>query len=443
VDIRENSSENNSLYRPEAVPNHTDEIVPKEPKEVEDTGIHRDDLEDLVLRTACTVRGFTIEWVAKQVGLPLRIVNGIVERLQAVAAVEIVGQAGTLSFKMRVTEQGRRRGAEAMRASGYLGPAPVTVEDYSTMLEAQLARMPQIEQEEVSKAIDELVLPPNVVEVAGLARSSGRSLFLWGPPGNGKTSIGHLVHNAVKGDLWIPYCLGVGRNIIKLFDPQCHQVVEDGSNSNNGLRFDRRWVKIRRPFVVVAGELRIEALDLAFHPVLRYYEAPMHLKANGGTFLIDDFGCQRADPLEILHRWVLPLERHVDYLTLQTGQQVPVPFKQMLILSTNLDPEEIMDAAFLRRMGYRLYLGYMSPDQYAQIFKRYAAGLGLTVPEGMLERLFSRYSEEGRPLRGSEPRDLIERCRDICNYRNQSIHISEDLLNTAWRGYFGEKGVVR
>ncbi len=443
MDIRENSSENNSLFRPEAVPNDTEDIVPKEPRELEDTGISREDLEDLVLKVVYTVRGFTIDWVAKQVGLPLRLVNDLVEELQDSAAVEIVGQAGTMSFKMRVTDLGRKRAAEAMRASGYVGPAPVTVEDYSKMLEAQLARMPKTEPEEVSKAIDELVLPPNIVEVAGLARSSGRSLFLWGPPGNGKTSVGHLIHNAIKGDLWIPYCLGVGHSVIKFFDPQCHQVVENGSDSGNGQRFDRRWVRIRRPFVVVGGELRIESLDLAFHPVLRYYEAPMHLKANGGTFLIDDFGCQRADPQEILHRWVLPLERHIDYLTLRTGQQVPVPFKQMLILSTNLDPEKIMDAAFLRRMGYRLYLGYPSPDQYAQIFKRYAAGLELTVPEGMLERLFSRYSEEGRPLRGSEPRDLIERCRDICNYRNQSIFLSEEILNTAWRGYFGEKGVVR
>jgi len=196
VDIRENSSENNSLYRPEAVPHHADEIVPKEPKELEDTGIPREDLEDLVLRTVCTVRGFTVDWVAKQVGLPLRIVNGLVEQLQNVASVEIVGQAGTLSFKMRVTEQGRRRGAEAMRASGYLGPAPVTVEDYSRMLEAQLAKMPKIEPDEVSKAIDELVLPPNAVEVAGLARkvTFGFHTALE----SGATSSSFLIHSVIR-----------------------------------------------------------------------------------------------------------------------------------------------------------------------------------------------------------------------------------------------------
>jgi predicted ATPase with chaperone activity len=366
-----------------------------------------------------------------------------VDRIKVDKAVEVIGQSGTLSFKMRVTDHGRHRASEALKASGYLGPAPVSIEAYTKVLERQLGHLPPVSRERVAEVVDDLVLPPHVVEIAGLARSSGRSLFLWGPPGNGKTSVGHLIHSAVEGHLWIPYCISVGGAIIKFYDPQCHELADDEPPADQRGPFDRRWVLIQRPFVVVGGELTVEALDLALHPILRYYEAPLHLKANGGTFLIDDFGCQRSEPQELLNRWVLPLERHIDYLTLRTGRQVPVPFKQMLILSTNLDPEKVMDAAFLRRMGYRLYLGYVSREQYETIFKRYAAKRGLEVSVGLLENLFEWYRNEERPLRGCEPRDLIERARDICAYRGLSPQLNDEIIETAWRGYFGERGPAR
>jgi predicted ATPase with chaperone activity len=324
-----------------------------------------------------------------------------------------------------------------MKSTGYIGPAPVSLEAYTEMLHLQLAQLPKASPAQVAEAIEELVLPEHVVEIAGLARSSGRSLFLYGPPGNGKTSLGHLVHDAVEGDLWIPHSIGIGSSIIKFYDPQCHELSDTDLKSDQARRIDRRWVCVRRPFVVVGGELTIEALDLMYQPSLRYYEAPLHMKANGGTFLIDDFGCQRAQPQELLNRWVLPLERHVDFLTLGTGQKVPIPFRQMLILSTNLDPDKVMDAAFLRRMGYRLHLGYASPEQYTQIFKRYAGKHNVAVPGGLIELLLERYQTENRPLRSCEPRDLIERARDICGYRNQPFQLNEEILHTAWQGYFG------
>ena len=178
-------------------------------------------------------------------------------------------------------------------------------------------------------------------------------------------------------------------------------------------------------------------MDLAYHPDLHYYEAPLHLKANGGTLLIDDFGLQRADPHEILSRWVFPLEMKLDYLTLQTGRKLAVPFRQMLILSTNLNPDKVMTAAFLRRMGYRLYLGFASPEQYAEIFRRYAASANVPIPDGLIDKLLERYRAENRPLRSCEPRDLISRARDICEYRNEPLHLNDEILDTSWRGYFG------
>jgi len=412
-------------------------IAPPAPKDLSDTGVSPADLVDLTLRTIYSVRDFTIEWLANTMCLPLGLVNELVEQLRKEKAVEAIGQSGTLSYRMAVTDQGRRRAVEATKATGYIGPAPVPLEAYTEMLELQLAQMPEVSPDRVVQAIEDLVLPGHVVEVVGLARSSGRSLFLYGPPGNGKTTVGHLVHNAVEGNLWIPYCIGVGSAIIQFYDPQCHHPVDIGPSSEEARQLDRRWVCVRRPFIVVGGELTIEALDLAYQPVLRYYEAPLHLKANGGTFLIDDFGNQRAEPHELLSRWVFPLESKLDYLTLQTGQKFPVPFRQMLILSTNFDPDKVMDAAFLRRMGYRLYLGYASPEQYAQIFRRYAEKLNVAVPEGLIERVLNRYQTENRPLRSCEPRDLIERARDICKYRGQQLLLNDEILRTAWRGYFG------
>lgn len=412
-------------------------LAPRAPKDLNDTGFSLPALLDLTLRIIYSVRDFTIEWLAKEMCLPTRLVSELIEQLRVDKAVEVLGQSGTVSYRMTVTDHGRNRAADAMKVSGYIGPAPVTLEAYTEMLDLQLARLPKVTPERTAEAIEELVLPASAVEIVGLARSSGRSLFLWGPAGNGKTSLGHLVHNAVEGNLWIPYSIGVGGSIIKFYDPQCHEIADTDPKLDSVRQIDARWVRVKRPFIVVGGELTIEALDLSYQSVLRYYEAPLHVKANGGTFLIDDFGCQRAKPQELLNRWVLPLERELDFLTLETGQKFPVPFRQMLILSTNLDPEKVMDAAFLRRMGYRLYLGYASREQYLQIFRRYAENLNVAVPDGLIDRLLERYQSENRPLRSCEPRDLIERARDICAYRSQPLQLNDEILETAWHGYFG------
>jgi predicted ATPase with chaperone activity len=199
---------------------------------------------------------------------------------------------------------------------------------------------------------------------------------------------------------------------------------------------------VERPFVVVGGELTIDDLELRYSPALGYYEAPVHLKANGGTFLLDDLGCQRVDSQELLKRWIIPLEHDVDYMTLQTGQKLQVPFRQLLVISTNLDPDLVMEPAILRRMGYRLHLNYPSVEQYAAIFQRYADRRDLAVPDGLLEMLMQRYQREERPLRCCDPRDLIERVRDICRFHRRKALLSDELVNLDWKGYFGESAEV-
>jgi hypothetical protein len=297
--------------------------------------------------------------------------------------------------------------------------------------------MPKIPPERVAEALSGLVLPREVAQLAGLAISSGRSLFLFGPPGNGKSSLGRALHDALTGELWVPHCIEIEGSVIRLFDPHCHQPIEVGEEHR--WTTDQRWVKIRRPFIVAGGEMTIDTLDLTYIPSLRSYEAPLHLKANGGTFLIDDFGRQRVDPHQLLNRWIIPLEHRIDYLTLRTGQKIQVPLNQMLIIATNLDLEAVTDPAFLRRMGYRLFLDKPSPELYARIFEQYADRRDIAVQPGLVERLIERYGTEGRELRCCEPRDLIERCREICDYDGRPAELEEEVLNTTWTGYFGNK----
>jgi hypothetical protein len=409
--------------------------APRAPTKIEDTGVSRAVLGELVLKTAYTALQFTTEWAARQVHLPQPLVGELLEQFRADRLLEVLGEAGPFGYRYTVSERGRERAARLFEVSGYVGPAPVSLGEYTTLLEWQLARTPPISPAQVRAVLSGLVLPSQTEHLAGLAASSGRSLFLSGPPGNGKTTLGRLLHGALQGHLWVPHSIGIDSNIIRVFDPQVHHPVP--LEAEQPWLLDRRWVRVSRPLVVVGGEATIDSFDLGYSPALRYYEAPLHLKANGGTFLIDDFGRQRVEPHELLNRWIIPLEHRIDYLSLRGGQKIQVPFRPMLIIATNLNPQDVTDPAFLRRMGYRLQLAPPTPEQYATIFRRYAAQSGLDVRPGVIEHLLDRYREQGREQRCCEPRDLIERVRDLCRFRGEPIELSEQLLDVAWLGYFG------
>jgi hypothetical protein len=414
-------------------------LAPEVPAILGDAAVAPEVIRDLVLKTAYVVTNFTTEWAVGRLRLPVHIVAAMLEEMKRDRLVEVLGTSGAFGYRYAITDHGRGRAVRLLEVSGYVGPAPVSVDAYASMLEWQLARLPKLAPHEVGAALSDLVLPPHVTELAGLAASSARSLFIHGPPGNGKTSLGHLIHDAFRGDIWIPHCVAVDSNIIRIFDPQCHEAVPLPFSKEEAAGIDHRWVLIHRPLIVAAGELTMDSLDLSYSRARGYYEAPMHVKANGGTFLLDDFGRQRIEPRQLLNRWVFPLEHGFDYLTLQTGQKVTVPFRQMLIICTNLDPNEVMDPAFLRRMGYRLYLDNPSAQTYGEIFDRYAIKSGAAVPPSTVAWLIERYAAEGRPLRSCEPRDLIERARDFCAFHGRPFQIDEEVLDLAWRGYFGDK----
>ena len=412
--------------------------APASPKSLSETSIDAHILADLVLKVAFTMPQFTTETAVGQLCLPMALVSELLEGLRTDKLLEVLGESGPLGYRFAITDRGRERARRLMEISGYVGPAPVSLGAYSAFLEWQFGQLPDVTHKRAADAISDLVLTDDAVRIAGLAVASGRSLFLHGPPGNGKTSVGQLLHNAIEGFLWVPYCIGIENSSIRIFDPQCHEREPLELSPEDNRQIDQRWVRVRRPFIVVGGELRLEDLDLGYSPDLRFYEAPMHLKANGGTFLIDDFSYQRVEPWQLLSRWVFPLEQHVDHLTLQTGQKIEVPFRQMLIVSTNLDPKKVMDPSFLRRMGYRLYLGSPSPERYAQIFERYAARYYDSVPSGLVKWLLDRYVAEGRSLNCCEPRELIERARDICQFENRPPDLNQETLDIAWKGYFGD-----
>jgi hypothetical protein len=247
--------------------------------------------------------------------------------------------------------------------------------------------------------------------------------------------MGRLLQSTLGGDLWIPYSISVGHDVIRLFDKQVHALGDQAPL--DGEPADRRWVRVKRPFVVAGGEMTMKELDLAYSPSLRYYEAPPHVKANGGTFLIDDFGRQRIEPHELLNRWIVPLESQIDHLTLHTGQKLEVPFRLLLIVATNLRVSDVADPAFLRRMGYRIHIETPTAEQYATIFTRYAEQKGVTAPPELVAAVLKRYGAEEREFRASEPRDLIERMADTCRLRGEPLQLTQQVLKLAWRGYFG------
>jgi hypothetical protein len=412
-------------------------IAPRAPQDIPGAGLEERALIDLAVKIAATTARFTTDWLSNRLHLSPSLTRAILTELCVEELVEETMKITEGRSHYRITQQGRDYGARLLDVSRYVGPAPVSLEAYRAMLRWQFANQPLITPEMVSDALSGLVLTPEATELAGLAVSSGRSLFVYGPPGNGKSSIGRQIHSAMAGDFWIPHCLAVANTVIRMYDDQVHQKVDLSGERTAGI--DQRWVRIRRPMVVVGGELTLEFLDLVYSPTLRSYEAPPHLKANGGVFLVDDFGRERVSPEQLLNRFITPMEHQIDYLTLVTGQKLQVPLRQVLIIATNLSLEKVTDPAFLRRMGYRLFLGPPSREQYIEIFRKYAERHGVTPSAEIIERLLKRYEAEDRELRCCQPRDLIERSRDICRFHGKPLELTPEVLDLAWIGYFGSE----
>jgi predicted ATPase with chaperone activity len=396
-------------------------------------------LADLALKTVYADANSTTERAAEKMKLAMPVAEELLQHLYREKFVEIRGLISFGNHRYGLLDRGWQRAQQLLQMNGYIGPTPVSLPAYTEMVIRQSAARDPIEPESVYSAMSGLVLPEDTVQTLGLVANSRRSLFMTGPSGNGKTTIATALHTAQHGEIWIPYAIEVDGQVIKVFDLHNHQPV----SVNDIGRHDERWIRIKRPIVIVGGEMTIETMDLIYSSTVRFYEAPFQMKSNGGTLVIDDFGRQRVDPHDLLNRWIVPLEGRVDYLTLHTGKKIEVPFEQLLIFATNLDPSDLVDDAFLRRMGYRLYVNAPDREMYAAIFQRFVEVTGFDYDPKHLEYVFQLYDTDKRPLRGCEPRDLILRCADLCKYENRPMALSNELIHLAWKNYFGAAPTVQ
>lgn len=421
------------MSKPQPVTAPAPMFVPPVSLNVENTGLDFGFLADLALKTVYADANCTTERAAAKLKLSMPVTEELLQHLYREKFIEIRGLISYGNNRYGMLDRGWQRAQQLLEMNGYIGPAPVSLAAYSDMVVRQSAAREPIEPEAVRSALSGLVLPEVTVQTLGLVANSRRSLFMTGPAGNGKTTIAIALHGAQQGEIWIPHAIEVDGQVIKVFDLHNHQPVPVTGVG----RYDERWIRIKRPIVIVGGELTIETMDLIYSNTVRFYEAPFQMKSNGGTLVIDDFGRQRVDPHDLLNRWIVPLEGRIDYLTLHTGKKIEVPFEQLLIFATNLDPSDLVDDAFLRRMGYRLYVNAPDREMYSSIFEQFVRNNGFDYDSKRLDFLLKLYDTDKRPLRGCEPRDLIQRCVDLCKYENRPMALTDELLHLAWKNYFG------
>ncbi len=412
--------------------------LPPEPQSIEQTGLTVGFIADLTLKTLYLRGQMSAADLSFATGLPLtNVLDKALEFLKNERLVEIRGGTGlsSASYQYVIVDRGAEKAQEALARSQYTGRAPVPLATYIASVKAQTIANVQVTEQELVRAFSHMVIPQDTLRQLGPAFNSGKSIFLFGPPGNGKTTIAEVLVTLLRGEMVIPYAVEIDQQVIKVFDPVYHRLAVDPTTSER-MRFDHRWAISKRPIVMTGGELTLETLDLIYDETSKFYEAPFQMKANGGIFMVDDFGRQRVSPRDLLNRWIVPLEKRVDFLTLHTGKKLEIPFDMLIVFSTNLDPADLVDEAFLRRIRYKIGIVAPSVEQYEEIFKRMCQRKGLEYRAQGLSQVLAHYRKKNLGLRSCHPRDIIEQLVDQARYLGRPPALDPDLIELACESYF-------
>ena len=428
--------------------------APLMPESLKESGLTQSFICDMLLRTIYARGAMIGRDLSQYLCLPFKVIREPLKFLKDEKLIQVDGGdlVGEVSYRFSLTDLGRDRAKAAMEQCAYIGPAPVPLEDYVEQCYRQTVTGLQCFPEALKAPFGHLVLKEEMFNNIGPAIISGRSVFIYGPPGNGKTAMARAIGdfmNTAGGSIYIPFAFVADSNIITVFDPSLH-IVDDAvtefvDDSDATVRkllstgaVDQRWVRVRRPVIVTGGELNLAMLDLKYNAEAKFYQAPIHFKANGGVFLIDDFGRQLVSPKDLLNRWILPLEDRHDFLTVASGKKFQVPFEQLIIFSTNLDPKALVDDAFLRRIRHKVGIYAPQRDVYERIFSANCKRLGMNYDASAVDYLYERYYTKGRTPRASDCRDLLETVQSICRYRRQPVHLTRDLMIEASASFIAE-----
>ncbi|MGH7536706.1 MAG: ATP-binding protein [Gemmatimonadales bacterium] len=422
--------------------------APPVPQRVEDTGLSAEFIIDLILKTLYVQGARTGQQLTDSLCLPFPFVDDQVLALQQRRFIEVRGTSGhsRAGYVFDLTGSGRDRARESLESSQYVGPAPVPLAQYRAWVDLQSIRHAHVTRESVERGFDWLVLTPDMLDQVGPAINSARSLFLYGESGNGKTAAAETIARLLGGSLFVPYAVEVDGQILVLHDPVYHRPVGEERPSEGTIdslwlgtvaEHDARYVLIHRPVVLTGGELTMDQLDLQYDTYTKLYQAPFQMKANGGVLIVDDFGRQRMPPRDLLNRWIVPLEKRVDFLTLHTGSKFPVPFDCLLIMATNIDPRQLVEEAFLRRIHYKIKVESPPEEQYERILRRCCEAKALPFNRAAMDQIYRDfYARFSIAPRGCHPRDLVEHLCDIAKYLEVPIGLTPDLVDRSCRSYF-------
>ncbi|WP_153305880.1 AAA family ATPase [Desulfogranum mediterraneum] len=410
---------------------------PITPSTIEDTGLKQVFIEDLICKILLYHSSLSGVQLSRIICLPMHILEPIVYELKQRLILSYKSLAGINDFHYVLTESGNKKAILAREFTNYQGPAPVTYKQYINSVERQSLKNENPTYDYLTHAFKGLELSSDLYNMIGPAINSGRGMFIYGKPGNGKTEIGIRLSKCFKEHIYIPQSILIDGQLIQLYDPQCHHKIDDDSNISE---HDPRWLKIERPSVVVGGEMDLESLEIGYNPHTKICEGPLQMKGNNGILLIDDFGRQRVSPEQILNRWILPLEKNIDYLTLPNGTKIKVPFNALLVFCSNLDPTNILDEALLRRIPYKIFMDGPDNDAFLRIFQYNAKKMSISYDPECVDYLIKNHFQGTRPMRGCHPRDILQQLKNIARFEGNEPCMTTEGVDRAAQLYFSTTG---